>query len=246
MSTIFIETIPIGNGEFEFTQTWTSAGVNLHERVWIETHEDRMYAAMTNLGKACKWLEDAKELRASICIVPDRDGRDKKFGGEHDELFEAVHSQADYEKNKIKYSIFYGKYVNFLDRIRHLANANEIAFTQGIETEVQSSKFKVQSFVESNPDDPSLIVNQNWNRDNLLKLSLKGDRNIITCRACQAELIVMQTANFMSSQVKHWETKRVMKITNPKQLIEHFLNTHLYLHGKLKIKKRKVKAATWR
>lgn len=238
MSTIFIETIPIGNGEFEFTQTLTQAGQNIAERVWIENHSDRMYAAMTNLGHACKWIADDKIDRGAVCIVSDRDGLDKKFGGEHDELYEAIHSKDDFQKNRLSYSIFYGKYVAFLDRIRYLADSNEITFTQNLETLKLCNSETPQPF-NTDPDSLHLIVNQNWTRENILKLSLKGDKNIATCRACQASITIQQTENFMASTVKHWDTKRLMKIGNPKQLLEHFLNTHLHLHGKLKTKKNK-------
>jgi hypothetical protein len=130
MYTIFIETIPTGHKIYEFAQTLTLDNDNLEERFLTENHDDRMIAAMTNLGKAARWLNDKQIERGAICIVSDKDGKDQRYGGEHDDLFQAIHSQSDYERNRMKYALIYGKHVAYLDRIRELANTNGIAFTQ--------------------------------------------------------------------------------------------------------------------
>lgn len=136
MSIIHIETTPVGNNHFELLQTWVSGVENLDERTFTEKHEDRMYAAMTNLGYACRWLNDAHAIRGAVCIVSDKDGKDVRFNGEHDDLFEAVYDRNEYKKNRLKYGLLYGKHLGFLDRIRELADVNEITFTQNNEAAV--------------------------------------------------------------------------------------------------------------
>lgn len=110
-------------------QTLIVDGRNYDERVRREKHEDRMYAAMTNLGYACRWLVDRGDVRGTVCIQTDTDGKDKRYGGEHNDLFEAIRFRDEYRRNRAKYALIYGRYVGYLDRIRELADSHEIQFT---------------------------------------------------------------------------------------------------------------------
>lgn len=244
--TIYIETNSIGGNAYEFIQTFNVDNQNVNERIIHENHADRMIAAMTNLGYACKWLTEERVSRGAICILKDQDGKDQKYGGEHDDLFEAVHSQTDYDDNRIKYSLIYGRHVSYLDRIRHLANSYEIAFTQN--TEVQQSRERF-----NDPNDPLLIVNRHWTRENITKLKLYGDRNVLECVACQKSIAVQQTDNFTGFRETNAKTDRPILIKTNKQLMDNFIELHLRLHipgygevaGKRK-KKRQKGVREWR
>ncbi len=229
MPTVHIETNLIARDQYEFIQTWVNGETNADERTFTETHEDRMYAAMTNLGYACKWLTDDNFVRGSVCIVTDKDGQDQRYNGEHDDLFKAIHSQRDYQLNRAKYAILYGRYVKYLDRIRELANAYEIAFTQNAR-EMESGKLKVES--EDRPIDrsnPFLIRNRKWTRENILKLSLAGAINTATCMACQASINYEQTDKFTAFRQPDRKGRQVM-IRSNKQLVKNFQEIHLGLH----------------
>lgn len=223
--TIFIETIPIGNNDFEFIQTWNDNEHNLDERLIVEKHDDRMIAAMTNLGYACKWLVDCKIERGNVCIMSDRDGQDFRYGAEHSELFTAIHSEKDYQENRLKYEIFFGRYVRFLDRIRELANIHEIAFVQS-ETAIRTGE---KPIVTIDKNDPSLIANQNWNVNNILKIAF----NKVTCLACSKTMIFSPTGTFAAQLLVNPITLQKKMIKTNKEMIAWFRDTHLVLHGKI-------------
>lgn len=230
MSIIHIETIPIGKGQFEFIQTWLDRDTCIDERTFVESHDDRMIAAITNVGKACRWFFDNKTGRGTIVIVSDQDGKDYRYGGEHNDLFEAIHSQSDYQKNRLKYSIIYGKHVAYLDRIRELANNQEICFSLNADT-LQEINVKGAEFVQREPI-PLHGKSEYWTRENLVKLSLKGAHNIVTCVACRKSIRYNQTDNFRPFTVDNGRGKFNKLIKSNKQLVKYFLDTHVSLHVK--------------
>lgn len=233
MATIFITTELIAKGEYEFLQTFSVGEINVEERVYTETHEDRMYAAMTNLGYACKWLSELNISRGCICITTDQDGKDHRYKSEHDDLFKAIHSQHDYQKNRKSYEIFYGKYVKYLDRIRQLANEQEIVFTRHTEPSKPVTKDTVAEAEIFQDNSPFLTKNQKWNRDNILKLSLAGSQNKLMCRACQQFILYAQSDSFIPVKVASFARRGGEKLlrTNT-QLVNWFLELHLLKHGK--------------
>lgn len=236
MATIFITTELIAPNEYEFVQTLAVGEMNVEERVLVESHNDRMYAAMTNLGKACRWLYDLNIRRGTVCITTDKDGSDVRYKGEHDDLFRAIHSQHDYIDNRIKYELFYGGHVKFLDRIRELANEQEIAFTQ---KEKPDNTIKVQKAEVFNSYDPFLIRNRKWNKENLLKITLTGSQNKVQCVACQAFILYAQTDNFVPVEVVRVNSKgskAIKKIVRSnKEYVKWFLETHLQMHMPIEV-----------
>lgn len=230
MPLIHIETQPVSVHTFEFIQTWIDdQGVNLDEHTYTEKAESRMYAAMTNLGYACRWLNDALASRGAVCIVSDRDGRDVKFGGEHDDLYNAIHSQNDYQRNRTKYGLIYGKYLSYLDRIRDLANLNEITFTQDATVTLGLNRGREQFALD--PNDPNLPRNRGFTRENLLHISMKGNKNIVACRACTAFIEYKQTDEFIPYAALNATRTRTVRVKSNKQMIAMFLEKHLSLHG---------------
>lgn len=227
MSIIHIETSLVARGEYEFIQTWVDGYNNLDERVFTEKHEDRMFAAMTNLGYACRWLQDKQVSRGSVCIVSDRDGKDIRYNGEHDTLFEAVAFRSDYQKNRAKYALIYGKYVKFLDRIRELADVNEIAFTQNQEP-FNDIKYNAVEVTLSAP--VAYSFKGVFTRANLTKLSLAGTKNTLTCRACNKSIIV-QTSDAFTPIRPVGNGRMAGLIKSNKQLVKKFLDEHCKIHG---------------
>lgn len=227
MPIIHIETNLIRPQEYQFTQTWVTGEMNVDERIFTESHDDRMFAAMTNLGYACKWYADKNFTRGDICIVTDTDGKDKRYNGEHDDLFKAIRSQREYQENRAKYQLIYGRYVGFLDRIRELANAYEINFTQNNTPLVEIQKgAEFTQIVDRN--NPYLIANKKWTRQNIIRVSMKGNRNTVTCNACQKSIQYNITDNFAPLRIS--DGKRTTLAKNNKQLVKNFQEVHLGQH----------------
>lgn len=231
MPVIHIETNLIAANEYEFTQTFIVGGENVTERIYTESHEDRMYAAMTNLGYACRWYADENISRGDVCIVSDTDGKDVRYSGEHDDLFEAVYSRSDYQKNRAKYNLIYGRYVKFLDRIRDLADAYEIGFTQNAKP-LEAIKYEGKEFVQKeniNDNNPFLIKNRKWTRLNLIKIDPRGTKNIITCMACQKSISYEQSDNFVPFRTRD-SKGRLYLVKSNKHLVQNFQEIHLGQH----------------
>lgn len=199
MSVIHIETLPVAKGQYEFIQTWLSQDKCIDERTYTENHADRMIAAMTNLGYACRWFADTQTDRGVIVIVSDTDGKDVRFSGEHNELFKAIHSKIDYLDNRSKYHLIYGRYVGFLDRIRDLADEHEICFTQNSDA-LEGINDKGAEFVKGNKI-PVHGKSDYWTRSNLLKLDLSGTANTVTYNACRKSIRYYQTDQFKTFQL---------------------------------------------
>lgn len=227
MPTIHIETILIKSQTYEFMQTWVTGDLNVDERIFTETHDDRMFAAMTNLGYACKWYADKNFTRGDICIVTDIDGKDKRYNGEHDDLFKAIRLQREYRENRAKYQLIYGRYVGFLDRIRELANAYEINFTQN-DKPLKEIQQGAEFTKVIDRDNPYLIANRKWTRQNIIRVSMKGNRNTVTCNACQKSIQYNITDNFIPFRV--FDGHRTTLVKNNKQLVKNFQEVHLGQH----------------
>lgn len=229
MPVIHIETQPSAANAYEFIQTWIDDhGGNVDERTYNESHSDRMYAAMTNLGYACKWLSDGLAVRGAICIVTDTDGKDVRYSGEHDDLYEAIRSRPDYQKNRIKYGLIYGKYLGYLDRIRELADENEITFTQNADVMLGVVN-RGREFVDTLA--PRVANPKYWKRDNLLVLSMKGRHNTVMCRICGKSIMYNQTDEFAPYSVWSDDGKRTKMIKSDKQAVAWFLESHCRIHG---------------
>lgn len=127
---IHIETNRVNEEMFELTQTLMDDDRCITERVFTEYAENRFAAALINIGLACRWIGDENLKNCAIAITSDRDGKDFRFGGEHNELFNILENGSRYNANRMKYSAFYPRYVLWLDRVRWLAHWHTIRFIQ--------------------------------------------------------------------------------------------------------------------
>lgn len=226
---IHIETNTIGANQFEFIQTWVSGENNLNERYLQEKHDDRMQAAIVNVGKACRWLQDANAVRGSVCITSDKDGRDARYGGEHDALFEAIYNKSEYVRNRAKYNLLYHSHVKHLDRIRELADANEISFTQDRSPFLNEVVFHGKELPATVK--PEHHARNFWNEGNLVTLSLAGSQNRIKCNLCGVSSVVQRKDSFTAFSVFSFKSNRTVIIKNNKAFLKFFLNEHLNRHG---------------
>lgn len=126
---VYIQTESLGNGKYELFRTETVGFYCKDEQHEIIDAPDRMVAAMINLGRACRWLTDKDVMRGEVVIVTDTDGLDKRYAGEHNDLYNAIHTRSGYRDSRAKYRSFYGDYIKYLDKIRSLADQWEIVFT---------------------------------------------------------------------------------------------------------------------
>lgn len=125
--TIYIETQPtLTPQQYALEQDYAVGGWLKQERLFTESHPNRMIAAIMNCGLACRWAIDIG--CTIISIVPDTDGRAVKFDGEQNYLFEMVKTRRDYLTNRLKYISFYGRDIRLLDRIIDLASSYRITF----------------------------------------------------------------------------------------------------------------------
>lgn len=230
MPVIHIQTDLISSGKYEFTQTWCVGETNADERTFTESHEDRMYAAMTNLGYACKWYGDKNITHGDICIVTDTDGKDQRYNGEHDDLYKAIRSSLDYQHNRAKYALIYGRYVRFLDRIRDLADTFEITFSQNDRSDADAPEVK-----ETRAPLPLTKFQKiKWTRENIISLSFIGRENVVKCNACQKKIIFQQTDTFKPFRMFCGKDNkghdRFAMVRSNKQRVKNFQEIHLGMH----------------
>ncbi len=226
---VHIETNPLSNSLYEFIRTWVSGESNIDEQYEQFKESDRMAAAIVNAGKACRWLQDENIDRGTVCITSDRDGQDKRFGGEHDALFEAIHSKSEYIRNRAKYQLLYSEHVKRLDRIRDLADANEISFTQNRSPVLQEVVFHGKEIETEIP--PEHRASYFWNRDNLIKLYLDGSQNKVKCNLCGVSSIVQQKDSFAAFSAFSFKSNRTVLIKTNKAFLKFFLEEHVNRHG---------------
>lgn len=117
MPIVYIETHTLAAGKYQLVQSAFIGLSPLSETVTEYESEDRLTAAIVNLGFACRWLHDNyKEWKSNIInIVSDKDGKDKRYNGEQDImyylLFPHTHSEAR------KQARLYAEYDRHLSRL---------------------------------------------------------------------------------------------------------------------------------
>lgn len=127
MPIITIETNKLDTNSFQLIRTVSIGYANLLEFDEIISAPDRMVAAMTNLGLACRWFIDrnAKDATRQVWLQRDFVNPDEIENREHNDLFSAVRNLHNhlygniyqYRQDRLKYQAFYGDYVKYLDRI---------------------------------------------------------------------------------------------------------------------------------
>lgn len=103
-----------------------TAPVPIEDRVttFREDSNDRLRAAIANLGLACRVFADAGLIDGLIIIESDKDGKDTRHGGEHDILFSLLYPQSfgDNRKN----AALYADYQPWLAKAKMLINDYKI------------------------------------------------------------------------------------------------------------------------
>lgn len=130
MPKIYCQTVPLSSG-YELYRTLSIGFWNKDEVIESIDAPDRMIAAIINVGMACKWISDLNAPRSSIVIATDLDGKDMRYDGEHNKLYDCISSRQNFQLNRPKYKAFYGDYIRYLDRLRYLVECYEIPLVLG-------------------------------------------------------------------------------------------------------------------
>lgn len=127
MPTLTLDTVKIDTGRFELIQTESAGYWNKGETVMEIDAPDRMIAAMTNMGLACKWFSERESDEHRIIILQmDSANPDEMNGAEHNDLFKVINELRgsrytqdvnDFIQARLKYQAMYGKYIAYLDKI---------------------------------------------------------------------------------------------------------------------------------
>lgn len=117
---IYCETNRITPHHFEFIHSFYIGAGAVGETViqWQEKENDRLRAAIVNVGLACKWFADNDAGLRVVGIESDKDGKDKRFNGEHDVLYSLLCPVDDFEARKLRSLHF--EYERYLGRIIQL------------------------------------------------------------------------------------------------------------------------------
>lgn len=97
--------------------------------VWDKSPDDRLLAAIVNVGLACRWYFDNQIIHGFIDIKTDKDGKDRRYCGEHD-ILESLINPRDAWQNR-KHQSLYAEYKKYLYRIRDLVKACDITIEIG-------------------------------------------------------------------------------------------------------------------
>lgn len=126
MPMIYCETYPVKPQVFRFIHTYYigCASYKDDEQLWNEPENDRLRAAIVNVGFACRELVDKQERHATVAIISDTDGKDTLYNYEHD----ALHSLLNPATSNImrKHQALYGDYMKYLGRINDLRRLGNI------------------------------------------------------------------------------------------------------------------------
>lgn len=71
-----------------------------------------------------------------------------------------------------------------------------------------------------------------WTKDTIVKISLTGKRNTITCNACGAKRAIPLSDEFQPGTIKvpHQDGDQERMVKSPKELCKVFAKSHLAAH----------------
>lgn len=127
MPIIYCETSRTGVNEFELIRSTYVGLWGTKEEVeqLDEPDNDRLRAAIINVGKACAMIHRVGfENSGTVAIVSDVDGKDTQGNGEHDVLHSLLNPATDELARKHKG--LYKEYMRYLDRIGELRRLSQI------------------------------------------------------------------------------------------------------------------------
>lgn len=117
MPLIYCQTERIAVNKFELVHSYYLGASPIEDEIeiYIEPENNRLKAAIINIGLACKALTEIDTEIRVVGIEDDNDGLDVRYGGEHNILIAFLCSNNDYEVKKLR--SLYQEYLKFLDRI---------------------------------------------------------------------------------------------------------------------------------
>lgn len=130
MPSIHIQTIPNGTNIFQFIQSGRIVDKGLSGfdcEDWVQDYQadNRLKASIINFGLAARYLvDDWKGWNNEIIIATDTDGKDVKYGKEHNILYALLNPHNDYEAHKL--AGLYQEYKPFLVRVKELIGLGRI------------------------------------------------------------------------------------------------------------------------
>lgn len=122
---IHIETEKTAVSQFNFIWSISGADWNTDEihRTWTLTN-DRLRAAIVNLGLTCRCLKDNDVFQGTVQIKSDTDGLDQRYNGEHNALYALISPVDELQGQKLR-SIYF-EYMKYVGRIKQLQMQNRI------------------------------------------------------------------------------------------------------------------------
>lgn len=123
---IYIETNRIALNEFEFIHSYYVGLSSVNEQIdtWTEPENDRLRAAIVNVGFALNAIAGYEGNVKVIGLPSDKDGKDILHGGEHDILFSLLAPRDDFEARK--HLSLYHAYERYLGRCKLLMLRHDI------------------------------------------------------------------------------------------------------------------------
>lgn len=122
-------------GTYELMRAVECIGHNMNNgRRYLEFYDvwktqDRLMAAIINLGFACRWYSDNGIVRGIIELKSDADGKDHRYQKEHEVLFHLLYPHDGWQVKK-NISLF-GEYRKYLYRIKDLMEFQKLRVDYG-------------------------------------------------------------------------------------------------------------------
>lgn len=125
MPTIYLETQPVGNEQYDLIQT-RYIGLSADNEKHIDWKApDRLTAAIVNLGFACRDLfENYNGWQNAIFIESDTDGLDHRYGNEHNIMYALLFPNSSYQARK--QAKLYAEYDKHFSRLWYLIKQGNI------------------------------------------------------------------------------------------------------------------------
>jgi hypothetical protein len=145
MPSVYIQTFTKEKGLYEFIQSVYIGASPESETVLEYRAEDRLHAAILNLGFACRFLYDNYKDWSSnqIEIESDSDGKDKRGNGEHEILYSLLFPYSSYQRTKL--ARLYAEYDKYLSRLWSLIRGANIRIKLITKEEKQNETSRTDS-----------------------------------------------------------------------------------------------------
>lgn len=118
--TIYLETERTGIHTFQFLWGYFvgASSTGEKEQEWKQEDNDRLRAAIVNVGLAARELSETDTDVRVIKIKSDKDGKDFRYGGEHETLYSLLVPSDDFQARKMR--SLYGDYMRYVSKVLEL------------------------------------------------------------------------------------------------------------------------------